>query len=376
MGYCIQGFRKIDSDRWEFANEGFIRGKRHLLKNIHRRKSSQSQLTGSNVGPSSEIAKPELESEVERLTKQKSFLMQEVIELQQQQRGTVHQMEVVKERIQAAETRQKKMLSFLAKMLQNPDFLASLARKKDQIDIGVPRMMRKFVRHQQLETGKAGSSMGGQIVKYRPGLENLSAASLSPPLDPDSYKLFPDDFLQGIVGKLDLGVETMTFETRNVSADELAAVTHELVESPEQVREGATSLGPVDLLSKGKSIMISQPEGSTKNDPCFIDDPAKERAFPEIFPSGIDGIIKQEDLWSMGFDYGEGMTSSCGELWGNAVNYDVPDLGFSSGMSDIWDLGSLQAAEGLGVERWPMDVSTSNEPKHVADQPKDTTPKN
>ncbi|PKA46277.1 Heat stress transcription factor B-4 [Apostasia shenzhenica] len=37
------GFRKIMAERWEFANEFFRKGEKHLLSEIHRRKSTNSQ---------------------------------------------------------------------------------------------------------------------------------------------------------------------------------------------------------------------------------------------------------------------------------------------------------------------------------------------
>ncbi|KAA8516671.1 hypothetical protein F0562_016823 [Nyssa sinensis] len=313
----------------------FLQGKRHLLKNIQRRKSPQSQQIGSYGGSSTETGKAGVEGEIEWLRKEKSLMMQEVIELQQQQRGTVQHMEAVNEKLQAAEQRQKQMVSFLAKLLQNPVFLARLQQKEEQRSIASPRM-RKFVKNQQHETGKSDLSMEGRIVKHRPHLGNLTTSSVTPDLNPNAVKQFPDNLL---LGNLDLGAESMPLQIENITSNELA-VGHELIQPPEQAGEGVSSLGTADSLFKG-----------------------------------IESIIKQEDLWSMGFDAGAGMSSSSNELWANLSNYDLSEFRVTGGFSDIWDLGSLQAVGGSEIEKWPGDESPFDELESQAGQPTDDSSK-
>lgn len=372
FGYCIQGFRKIDTDRWEFANEGFLRGKRHLLKNIQRRKSPQSQQLLSYVGPSTEPGRSGMEDEIGKLKKEKTLLLQEVSELQEQQRKTVHHMEVVNQKLQGAELTQKQTVSFLAKLLQSPSFLAHL-QQKEQMNIESPKMRRKFVRHHQNDQSTSQSSMEGQMVKFSPNLVNVSTSSVIPASNPLPVETFPDRLLQDMVGKFGLSAEA-PFPGKRVASEDLAvsdelAAAHRFINTPEQAGEGFLSMEAHNPSIKGKSMVSPQQEVSPGYCEPFPDDLTMENNLLEFTSPGIENISKQEDIWSMGFDAVPCMSSSRHELLGNAINYDVPELGVTGGFSDVWDLG--QAAGGSGIDKWQAEETTFDELVSQIGQTKD-----
>ncbi|XXG42026.1 hypothetical protein AAC387_Pa01g2380 [Persea americana] len=127
------GFRKVDPDKWEFANEEFLRGHKHLLKNIKRRKPpSQSTLQQHSLGPCVEVGQFGLDQEIYRLRQDKHILMQELVKLRQQQQDTRTYLQAMEERLQGTEQKQQQMMTFLARAVQNPYFIQQLVQQKEK----------------------------------------------------------------------------------------------------------------------------------------------------------------------------------------------------------------------------------------------------
>ncbi|XXG66679.1 hypothetical protein AAC387_Pa06g0205 [Persea americana] len=67
--------------------------------------------------------------EIERLKQDKGVLMQELLRLRQQQQATDHQLQTVGQGLQGMEQRQQQMMSFLAKGMWSPRYLAQLVQQ-------------------------------------------------------------------------------------------------------------------------------------------------------------------------------------------------------------------------------------------------------
>ncbi|XP_008803687.2 heat stress transcription factor A-5-like [Phoenix dactylifera] len=120
------GFRKIDPERWEFANEEFVKGQKHLLKNIHRRKPIHSHSHPPGSFAYSERAA--LEEEIERITREKAALQADLWRFRQQQSGTKIQLDDLERRLAEMGQRQLKMIAFLQRALENPRFVENLLK--------------------------------------------------------------------------------------------------------------------------------------------------------------------------------------------------------------------------------------------------------
>ncbi|KAK0579626.1 hypothetical protein LWI29_028854 [Acer saccharum] len=123
------GFRKVDPEQWEFANEDFIRGQPQLLKNIHRRKPVHShstpnlQVQGSSL---TDLERQSLKDDIERLKNEREMLMSELKSHEQERKGFELQMQLLKERFQNMEQKQQKMVSLVARTLQKPGIASNL----------------------------------------------------------------------------------------------------------------------------------------------------------------------------------------------------------------------------------------------------------
>ncbi|KAJ4832166.1 hypothetical protein Tsubulata_039079 [Turnera subulata] len=185
----IYGFRKIDTDNWEFANDGFIRGQKHLMKNIIRRKNLHGaenrkllQQQGDTAEHSDNVENG-LWKEVENLKTDKNAVMQELVKLKQHQETADNKLILLRDRMQGMEKNQQQMLSFLVMAMQSPGFLVQLLPKKENNW----RMAEPGSIIEQADDTEPLSS-DAMIVRYQPPVDQVPELVHSSPLASESQQ--------------------------------------------------------------------------------------------------------------------------------------------------------------------------------------------
>ncbi|XP_023639137.1 heat stress transcription factor A-7b isoform X2 [Capsella rubella] len=117
--YFIMGFRKIETERWEFMNEGFLMGQRDLLKSIKRRTSSSFPSSLIHSHPESHDPSVELP----QLREERHVLVMELSRLRQEEQRARGYIQAMEQRINGVEKKQRHMMSFLRRAVQNPSLL-------------------------------------------------------------------------------------------------------------------------------------------------------------------------------------------------------------------------------------------------------------
>ncbi|XP_075496996.1 heat stress transcription factor C-1 [Primulina tabacum] len=111
------GFRKVDPDRWEFANEWFLRGQTQLLSNIVRRKHSSKNFSSHHKNEDGE----------------EEELVLEITQLKQEQRSLEQELQSMNRRLEATERRPQQMMTFLNKVVEDPGILPRMMLEKGKL---------------------------------------------------------------------------------------------------------------------------------------------------------------------------------------------------------------------------------------------------
>ena len=117
----------MDPDQWEFASQWFLRGQKHLLKNICRRRHSRNSYFQTKYADDD------------------GELAIEISKLKREQRALELEVESMNKRIEATEKRPQQMMAFLYKIMDNPEILPRIIIQNHRVRRQLPSKRRRVV---------------------------------------------------------------------------------------------------------------------------------------------------------------------------------------------------------------------------------------
>lgn len=190
-------FRKINPERWEFSNEGFQQGKRHLLKHIKRRNHTSQTLHQKEAAQSwldsTERGAFLVEKDLEKLRDDHTAFRNQIMELKQQHESSMHDLAAVRERLRATETKQKQVVVFMIKSLKNPLFLQRFIDRMKQRR-GLSARILKKRRLESMKTIDLDEVVSASSDEMNIGVqEELMTESETQPLSSDDSGSSPQE---------------------------------------------------------------------------------------------------------------------------------------------------------------------------------------
>lgn len=147
----------MDPDRWEFANEWFLRGQKHLLKNIVRRKhGSKNYSNCSSLSSNLHFLHHHQGTKLEELDDE--AMVMEIERLKEEQKALEEELQGMNKRLETTEKRPQQMMAFLYKMVEDPDVLSRILIERERKQLGEKK-------RRLLTAATSSSSSSGMVVK-------------------------------------------------------------------------------------------------------------------------------------------------------------------------------------------------------------------